>query len=88
MAIFFIDEESAELYEQWRTTRDPRCPNPPCEGHPVETRRPGLLGSARSRYFRCTRCGRSGIHQVPNNAPRLPGEDSMDPGPDPRLGRA
>ena len=84
----YTSEQSADQYEQWQTSRSPgrtgKCPD--CAGVVRSKSQPGL-GQARTRMFECTKCGKVGIHEVPNEAPRRLGEDSLDPGPDNSLGR-
>lgn len=74
---YFTTEQNADLYEQWRLTKAPTCPD--CDAD-VNSERQGRAGNARTRAFTCQGCGKVGTHIVPNGPPR-PGEDILDPGP-------
>jgi hypothetical protein len=72
---YFTKEQSAALYERWRESRDPTCPD--CDAD-VSSERQGRAGNARTRVFTCDGCGKTGTHIVPNGLPR-PGEEILDP---------
>ena len=63
----FGDQECAALYLAWRLGRPLECPS--CQALVTSTDE-AKAGWSRTRRFTCEGCGRTGVHDVPDEAPR------------------
>lgn len=63
----FDEQESAALYLAWRLGRPLDCPE--CRGF-VTSSDEAKAGWSRTRRFICEGCRKTGVHLVPDEAPR------------------
>ena len=64
----FSEQESAALYLSWRLGKPLDCPV--CRGF-VTSSDEAKAGWSRTRRFICEGCRKTGVHLVPDEAPRL-----------------